>query len=85
MVLVCLPFLVSAAFTTASNDGFARLTRSCGGLEYLIRISWIGGNGSSEWMARCLMTWLIRCRAGEKVSSIGAYSAGLLVPSAPFC
>jgi len=63
----------------AFKEAFALLINSCGGLEYFTRISGTGGNFSSGQIARLLITWLTRCRAGEKVSSIVAYSEGLLL------
>lgn len=75
---LCLPFFTSAAAAIAFKEVFAPSSNSFGGFEYFIRISGIGGSFSSEFTARLLIAWLIRCRAGEKVSSIGAYSAGLL-------
>lgn len=63
----------------AFNEVFAPLINSCGGLEYFTRISGTGGKFSSGQIARLLMTWLTRCKAGEKVSSIVAYSDGFLL------
>lgn len=51
-----LPFFTSAAAVISLREAVAPSTNSCGGLEYLIRISEMGGSFSSGWIARLLMT-----------------------------